>query len=58
MRKAAEAGDAGGMYSLGIMYEHGYGVAQDREQAVTWYRKAAALGDEHAKNHLAELGVQ
>jgi uncharacterized protein len=56
--KAADAGDAEAMTKIGFSYEQGYGVAQDQEQAVTWYRKAAALGEENAKKRLTALGIQ
>ncbi len=34
---------------LGIMYEDGYGVHQDRVQAQMWFSLAAAEGSEVAK---------
>jgi TPR repeat protein len=45
------------MYDLGAMYENGEGVPKDRQQAVDWYRKAAALGEQHAQQALIRLGV-
>ncbi|MDO5357057.1 MAG: tetratricopeptide repeat protein, partial [Conchiformibius sp.] len=44
-RKAAEQGMADAQFNLGMMYEHGEGVAQDDEQAVAWFRKAAEQGN-------------
>jgi len=38
--------------------ETGQGVAQDSVQAIAWYHKAAALGDDYAKKRLAALGIQ
>jgi hypothetical protein len=44
------------MNNLGRMYERGRGVPADLEQAVAWYRKAAAAGDEKARENLKRLG--
>jgi hypothetical protein len=44
------------MSNLGFMYENGEGVEKDRAQAVSWYRKAAAAGNEYALKRLKELG--
>lgn len=46
-RKAADAGDSYGMFNLGFMYQHGYGVTQDYQQAISWYRKAADAGNNY-----------
>ena len=50
----ANRGIAEGMYNLGVCYEHGDGVAQSYEKAVSWYEKAAR--QDHAKA-LHNLGV-
>jgi TPR repeat protein len=42
--KAAESGNINAEYYLGIMYENGYGVEQNRSNALTWYSKAASHG--------------
>jgi TPR repeat protein len=47
-RKAANAADAAGMKDLGTMYENGWGVQQNKQQAIVWYRQAAKLGNEDA----------
>jgi TPR repeat protein len=44
-RKAAEAGHAGAMYSLGLASANGAGVAKDLAEAGRWYRKAADAGN-------------
>ena len=44
IRKAAEAGDATAQYELGRKYDRGFGVPEDDEQAVKWYRIAADQG--------------
>jgi uncharacterized protein len=43
-RSLSEQGDAQAQFRLGIMYATGTGVAQDRVEAVKWYRKAAEQG--------------
>ena len=40
----AEAGDAEAQYDLGAAYLKGKGVAEDKETAVFWFRKAAEQG--------------
>lgn len=46
-KKAAEAA-----FKLGLMYETGDGVAQNKQQAIEWYQKAAKLGSKEAKRKL------
>jgi len=48
-RKAAEQGDAGAQYNLGVMYKNGQGVKQDHAEAVRWLRKAAEQGHANAQ---------
>ncbi len=43
--EAAEAGDGRAARLLGVMYDSGEGVPQDRGQALRWYERAAELGD-------------
>ena len=38
--------------NLGLMYENGLGVPKDYDEAVKWYRLAAAQGDALAQNNL------
>ena len=45
-------------YELGQMYEQGKGVKKDRAKAIEWYRKAARLGHEEARNALLRLNEQ
>lgn len=40
---------------LGTCYEKGHGVEKDCAEAVKWYKKAVARGDEYAKKALADL---
>lgn len=52
-RPLAEAGDPRAETYLGIMYDNGYGVAQDRAQAFRWFERAAGRGFAKAQYHLA-----
>jgi TPR repeat protein len=45
----ARAGDAAAAYLMGAMYYTGRGLAQDQEQAVAWFRKAAEQGHPDAQ---------
>jgi Sel1 repeat len=52
-RKAAEAGDIGGMINLADMLERGIGgVQKDPKEAVYWYQRAADLGSLAAQRGL------
>lgn len=42
---AASAGDAQAMFSLGIMYARGEGVAANKQEAFKWYKKSAEAGN-------------
>jgi TPR repeat protein len=55
-RQAAEAGDAGGQFSLGRAYECGdFGVPRDLAEALRWYTQAALNGDDEATRAVARL---
>ncbi len=54
-RLAADQGNAGAQYNLGLCYENGWGVTQSLEEAARWYRKAAEQGYEKAKEALKNL---
>jgi TPR repeat protein len=56
-RKGADAGNDRATYNVAVFYENGWGVANDRDQAISWYRKALTLGYADAKNDLSSLGV-
>jgi hypothetical protein len=43
-RRAADQGLAIAQYSLGDMYQFGYGAPQDYAEALRWYRRAADQG--------------
>ncbi len=51
----ARAGDAQEQFLLGVMYEHGKGVAQDYAQAAHWYGKAAMQDHMLAQVNLGSL---
>ncbi|MBR0256713.1 MAG: SEL1-like repeat protein, partial [Synergistaceae bacterium] len=57
-RQAAEQGLAKAQYNLGMMYEFGDGVKQNRNKAIELYRKAARQGHEMAKQRLKKLGAK
>lgn len=51
-RKAAEKGYDRAQFRLGLCYDYGIGVSENRTQAVYWYRKAAEKGYDRAQYHL------
>lgn len=55
--KAAAQDHADAQFNLGVMYEKSLGVQHDTTQAIAWYRKAVARGNEKARKHLVRLGV-
>ena len=52
-REAADLGYDDACCALGVVYEEGYGVPQDRTQAEVWYRKTKA--DIDARNNLGSI---
>jgi TPR repeat protein len=55
-QRSASNGVSPAMTTIGVFYEDGWGVPRDVEQAVAWYRKAAALGEPAAQDNLKRLG--
>ena len=51
--RAALAGNLPAAFNLGVMYERGIGVAPDMDEAVSWYRRAAARYYPAAEYNLA-----
>jgi uncharacterized protein len=51
-RPLAEEGDPRAETYLGIMYDNGYGVPQDRSEAFRWFERAAGRGFANAQYHL------
>jgi len=52
-RPLAEAGDPRAETYMGLMYDNGYGVPQDRVEALRWFSRAAGRGYADAQYHLA-----
>ncbi len=52
-QKLADQGDAPAQQAVGLLYDLGYGVAQDLPTAVAWYRRAAEGGDAAGQYRLA-----
>ena len=45
----AKTGDAPAQHNLAVLYQDGLGTTADAKQALHWYEKAAAQGDEEAQ---------
>lgn len=56
--KAAEQGHSKAQTNLGTLYYYGVGVTQNLDKAMDLFTKAAAKGDEKAKDYLAQLRLQ
>ena len=54
-KQAAEKGVERAILKLGEIYEDGIGVEVNTHKAIFWYRKAAANGNEEAKESLKRL---
>lgn len=52
---AAKSGHVDSQYNIGLMYEHGIGVAKDASMALVWYTKAAAQENSNAQFNLGVL---
>lgn len=52
IRYKAEQGDAKYQYAYGVCYEKGWGVEEDAEEALAWFRKAASQENGPAYNSL------
>lgn len=55
LEKKAAAGDAEAQIALGLAYDQGKGVEQDRRKAAEWYGKAAAQGSAEAQFNLGTM---
>ncbi|NLO92241.1 MAG: sel1 repeat family protein [Elusimicrobia bacterium] len=51
--RAAKEGDPKAQLMLGVLYDAGDGVPQNKAEAVRWYAKAAAAGNAKAQHNLA-----
>ena len=54
-RPLAEQGDSRALYNLGLLYDQGKGVTQDRAEAIALWHKAAGAGFAPAQHNLAML---
>jgi TPR repeat protein len=54
-RAGARLGQAHGLYGVGVLYERGQGVEQDRPTALGWFIAAAVLGDDQAQGAVQRL---
>ncbi len=54
----AEAGEVEAQYEVGIMYLKGQGVAQDREKALQWLKRASDGGYQQATSKLGRIQEQ
>ena len=52
---AAEKNDSQAQFSLGAMYDMGYGVTQNYAEAMKWYLKAANQGHVFAQNNIGVM---
>ena len=56
--RSAQAGDAEGQTSLGMIYYKGSGVPQNYQQAKFWFEKAAAQGNVSSMRMLGNIYVE
>ncbi|KAF9351654.1 hypothetical protein BGX34_000429 [Mortierella sp. NVP85] len=56
-QRAAEKGLAKAMYAMGYFSEVGIGPTKDANEAIEWYKKAAAAGDKRATERLEGVPV-
>mgnify|MGYP001068180095 CR=1 FL=1 len=55
LKADAEKGVAGAQFRLGMMYDLGFGVPEDDQEAVKWYRLAAKQGVAQAQSNLGMM---
>jgi TPR repeat protein len=51
----AEQGNAKAQYNLGTIYEYGFDVLRDPQEAIKWYQKASNQGNGQSAINLAEM---
>ncbi len=56
--RLAQDGNSNAQYSLGEMYEQGFGTQVDPEQAYKWYEMAAREGDVRARHKLVSRSLR
>lgn len=52
---AVKQDDVESMYMIGKMYDFGYGVIADLDEALYWYDMAAARGHKRAMEEIEEI---
>jgi len=55
LRRAAESNDPTATGSLGYAYDVGRGIAQNKTEALRWYRRAVRLGDSSAASNASTV---
>jgi TPR repeat protein len=53
--RAADRGEAGAQFAMGLMLANGLGVDKDYAKALDWFRKAAAQGNSDAQTNIGYL---
>jgi TPR repeat protein len=56
-QRAQAVGSADAMHRLGVLYQNGWGVRPDSQQAISWFQRAATAGSEAARDSLRALGL-
>ena len=57
-QKTCDGGDAKGCYNLGVLYENGQGLRQDKSYAKEYFGKACDLGDQLGCDDYKKLNEQ
>ena len=57
-KMSVEGGSTRALYNLGWYYAYGVGVEKDENVAIEYWKKAAAAGDENAKESLKLRGIE
>lgn len=55
LKPLLEKHDPRAEYAMGVLYENGFGVAKDPQQAAAWYLKAAEQGNSDAQFNLGAM---
>ena len=55
LQLAVADGSVPAMNDLGVLYDNGYGVPANAQEAVKWYQQAADYGDAKAQGNLGQL---
>lgn len=55
MKSMAMRGDLDAIYNMGYAYQHGIHFSKNEEEALSWYQKAATIGDSEACREAAKI---